>query len=147
MKWRSFRACSLLLIVAAGCGTDDGPELTEVAGTITLGGEPLADARVIFTPSGGGRPAYGLTNSDGEYELGYSTTGMGTPPGEYIVKITTYREPEEDIETGETTPERPENVPAIYNQPSTLRIAVPAESYDFALESGEVMQPQFDDEE
>lgn len=134
----------LLLPLLAGCGASaDGPELTSVSGTVTLDGQPLPDASVVFMPADGGRSAFAQTDSDGWYELGYTTTGMGTPPGEYIVSISTYREPGEDPDTGQMTPEVPETVPSPYNRPSTLRITVPADEYDFALESsaGEVIQP------
>ena len=139
----------LLVCLFAGCGggTDDGPELAPVWGTVTLDGEPLVEARVIFTPAGGGRAAIGVTDDRGVYKLAYVADRMGTPPGEYVVKISTYREPEEDEESGEMSPTRPETVPAMYNQPSTLRVTVPADDYNFALKSGEIVQPRVSPEE
>lgn len=131
----------------AGCGGSSSDiDLEAVSGTVTLDGKPLPDARVIFTPEGGGRPGMAITDEDGEYTVEYTTTGSGTPPGDYIVAIRTHRAPEEDPDTGEMSEEVPERVPDAYHSPSTLKVTVPGGSYDFALESsaGEVVQPETD---
>ena len=131
----------------AGCGGGGSDiDLEAVSGTITLDGNPLPDASVVFTPTGGGRPALGVTDEDGDYTLEYSTSNSGTPPGEYVVSIRTYKAPTEDPDTGEMSEAVPETVPDAYHTPSTLTAKVPSDSYDFALESsaGEVLQPEVD---
>jgi hypothetical protein len=143
------RALAFAVAVAPflwGCG-GSGVDLNRVKGTVMLDGNPLPDARVIFTPKEGGRPAYGVTDARGNYDLGYTTEGMGTPPGEYVVSIRTFRAPEEDLDTGEMTPAVAETVPSVYNSPSTLTVTVPSDTYDFDLKSdaGPVVQPEGDD--
>ena len=79
----------LSLIILAGCGKkDDGN--TFVTGTVTQGGQPLADARVVFIPeSGTGEGASGKTDESGKFVLTTSTgkDGSGTKPGEYKVTV------------------------------------------------------------
>ena len=146
----SFPVQSLLVamfaVALAGCGGGSDIDLAAVKGTITLDGNPLPGARVVFTPAGGGRPALGMTDDNGKYTLEYSSTNTGTPPGDYIVSIRTYQASEEDPDSGQMTEAVPETVPAAYHSPSTLTVTVPSESYDFKLESsaGDVVQPKLD---
>lgn len=120
----------------------DGPEFHRVDGRVTLDGEPLAGARILFTPVTGGRPSFGMTDDAGRYKLAYSSAGVGTPAGEYSVFISTYRAEEEDADTGGTIPSSPETVPVNYNRDTTLRVSVPGGEYDFELKSdGEIVQP------
>jgi hypothetical protein len=138
--WR-YVPLSLALFVSGCGGGGSDLELEGVSGTITLDGAPLTDARVIFTPKEGGRPAFGMTDEDGYYELEYTSTSEGTPPGEYVVAIRTYMEPIEDPETGSMSEPVPERVPNTYHSPSTLAVTVPGGEYDFALDSsaGEIV--------
>ncbi|PQO36442.1 carboxypeptidase-like regulatory domain-containing protein [Blastopirellula marina] len=84
-----------LLLVAflfAGCG---GNALQPLQGTVTLDGQPLADAAVSFSPVAGGRPASGKTDADGKFTLASFTAGDGLPVGSYkvtIVKIDTKKQ-------------------------------------------------------
>ena len=61
---------AILLLVVCGGGVDRLPTAT-VSATITLDGEPLKKGRVTFVPQdGSGRPATGITQSDGSFVLG-----------------------------------------------------------------------------
>ena len=136
----------LVLFICTGCGESArGPNLHPVSGTITLDGTALSDASVVFTPQGGGRSLYAVTDDDGDYELGYSTNSAGAPPGAYVVSIKTGRVDEDDPDTGGVLPPTPERVPAVYNVRSTLVVHVPADAdaYSFALESNasDIVQP------
>ena len=82
-------AAAFLFALTTGCGPD-GPEIATVEGTIKLGGEPLAEATVMFQPSSG-RPSAGRTDAEGHYELVYSQGRKGALPGEHIVTISTFR--------------------------------------------------------
>ena len=76
-----------LLIGGAGCG-GSGLTLIKVKGKVTLDGQPLANASLNFVPaSKEGRPASGLTETDGSFALGTQTTGDGAVPGEYKVYV------------------------------------------------------------
>lgn len=78
----SMRGCCLVSLAAAGLGCGANKPVP-VAGKVTLDGQPLADAGVVFTPEGGGRPAYGNTEADGSFRL-----IDGALPGTYTVTIT-----------------------------------------------------------
>ncbi|EAQ81827.1 carboxypeptidase-like regulatory domain-containing protein [Blastopirellula marina] len=85
---------SLLLIAAIQLGCSGGG-LQPLQGTVTLDGQPLADAAISFSPVTGGRPATGKTDADGQFTLASYTAGDGLPAGSYkvtIVKIATKRQ-------------------------------------------------------
>ncbi len=83
------RICLLvgMCLLLAGCGKG-GPEIASVKGKVTMDGTPLANASVVFVPEHG-RPAGGRTDSDGNYELTFTSGRMGTMPGKNKVKIST----------------------------------------------------------
>src|SRR5262245_45510429 len=64
-----FTACALLLglFVMVGCG--GGPSLTEVGGTVKMGGKPLDKIQVEFWPEDKGPRSIGQTDSEGRYSL------------------------------------------------------------------------------
>jgi hypothetical protein len=82
-----FSALALALVWSAtGCG---GARPVPVSGTVTLDGQPVDAATVVFIPKEGkGRQASGLTGTDGKFRLTTSTTGDGALPGEYVVLVT-----------------------------------------------------------
>ena len=127
-----------LAIAGSGCSSPPSkntPILYRVKGRVTLDGQPLPDARVIFTLKGGGRSVYGQTTSSGHYDLAYSKDHSGTTAGDYVVSIRTGRDPEENPNTGDESPAVPETLPSIYNAKSTLTAKVPDGDYDFDLNS------------
>jgi hypothetical protein len=92
----------------AGCGgSGEEPaflkDLIPATGSVTLNGEPLAGANVIFVPDisvEGGRMAMAVTDESGAYELITRVRGasdeksMGALPGEYTVAISRIEVPE-----------------------------------------------------
>jgi hypothetical protein len=84
-----YRICVVLGVVAlcafAGCGRSN---LVKVNGVVTLDGKPLSWATITFNPIGGGRPASGLSDENGNFELTTSSTNDGAAPGEYKVTVT-----------------------------------------------------------
>lgn len=123
------------MFVSSGCreAIKGTPALHRVKGRVTLDGESLANARVLFTPKGGGRTIWGQTDEKGRYYLSYDKDSSGAPAGEYVVSIRTGRDPEEDPTTGDESPRVPESLPEIYNAKSTLKATVPEGVYDFEL--------------
>lgn len=99
VRMRRFQKCLLCLIAIsgsfalAGC-SEQGPLLGTVSGTITLEGEPLENAFVVFSPTS---LAAGVTevnaaektDANGYYEMQYGIESMGVPPGTYQVQIST----------------------------------------------------------
>ena len=82
---RRFVALSLAFYFAllAGCSN-----LVQVQGEVTLDGKPLSNAKVMFMPKGGGRPAEGKSDADGKFKLTTNQPFDGAAPGEYVVTVT-----------------------------------------------------------
>lgn len=132
----------LIGLLAAGCGGSSAE--TPVSGTVTLDGDPLAGAAVVFRPTGGtpGNGGTGVTGPDGKYTLVGPQGQKGLPNGSY--KVTVSRPLRKD-----GTPPPPglppiesdavETVPAKYSDPAKTELAVTvdaAKPYDLALVGG-----------
>jgi hypothetical protein len=85
------------LAVAAGCGAKT-PATSSVTGVVTFNGTPLEGAQVTFF--GEGRPAAGIADAQGRFQLMTFGPGDGALPGEYVVVIT-------KTEAGSTDPNNP----------------------------------------
>ncbi len=82
----SLVAVLLLSAVVGGCGKQDGR--VSVRGTVTYRGRPLPVAHVAFHPTTPGiLPSYGVTNSDGRYELMTFVPRDGASVGTYRVAV------------------------------------------------------------
>ncbi|MBX3422048.1 MAG: hypothetical protein KF752_10895 [Pirellulaceae bacterium] len=105
-------------ITLAGCS--DGLGLVNVEGRVTLDGQPLPDAEVVFRPSDG-RPSLGKTDAAGKFQLRYSAEKLGAVPGTHSVSISTRGD-----NTGDEEPsaQRKERIPAEYNSRTTLQVHV-----------------------
>lgn len=79
---------AIMLIV--GCGGDD--RVSAVTGTVTLDGEPIADATLTFMPKEGGRPGFGITDANGAFTLTTFAEGDGAAHGVHVVTITAVEE-------------------------------------------------------
>jgi hypothetical protein len=135
----------LIALAAAGCGTGgrgpdySGVELVEVTGRVTLDGEPLAGAELLFIATDGCWSS-GLTDQDGRYRLRYDSNRFGTPPGPKLVRIharpvmiDAAGEAQEAERLDDSLPRDP--LPARYNSQSTLsaEISGPTADLNFAL--------------
>jgi hypothetical protein len=73
------------LFLLTGCGGG----LPSVTGVVTMDGQPLDGAVVLFTPQGpGGQIATGITDSHGKFIMGTGKQENGVRPGKYKVTIT-----------------------------------------------------------
>jgi mannose-6-phosphate isomerase-like protein (cupin superfamily) len=99
-------------------GNEDGKrELAKVDGIVTLNGEPLAHARVVFSPATG-RPATGVTDQQGRFQLTTFQQHDGAVLGRYRVAIA----PLASEDTNDASdPKR--KVPARYADPATTELA------------------------
>jgi hypothetical protein len=134
------------LFFQPGCGgPSDQPELGQVTGMITLDGKPLVGVAVVFQPDSG-RPARGMTDQDGKYELTYIRQTKGTKIGPNRVEIAPTEEGEADEfensdEEGAAAAKPAKSgkpkIPARYNLQSELKADVKAgdNTFDFKLES------------
>ncbi len=129
--------CTLL----SGCGDDVGGR-QEIAGTVTLQGQPLDDGSIEFTPLGAPQAGTTETRSGapimaGKYNI---PREHGLVPGHYRVRIsapTSVATPGEDELPGPTFgPPPKERVPAGYNVNSKLEATVRdsgLNTFDFAI--------------
>ena len=108
-----------------GCGRSDLPDLGTVQGKVTMDGQPLAGAIVMFQPASG-RPAFGNTDESGYYELKFTDDADGTVVGPNSVRIFW-----PDGEPGSKP------IPAKYNSKSDLKqeVAAGSNTFDFTLDS------------
>lgn len=125
MKIHLLTVVLLFTILLPAC-RQNGPELGEVRGTITLDDRPLVGATVIFQPKAGGHASRATTDDSGRYQLVYLRDVNGAVTGSHVVKIFT---------ASEDNPK--ERVPARYNKKSTLTadVARGANEYNFKLTS------------
>ena len=81
-------AFGVLSLTVAGCGGGgaDLPDLGTVSGKVTMDGQPLAGAVVIFTPVSGPGSSTGITDESGEYKLVFRQA-VGAVVGSHKVSI------------------------------------------------------------
>jgi len=79
-----------LAAMVCGCSKSSKFDLTPVVGTVTLDGQPLADADVTFFHQGSSVPGYqistGKTDAAGKYEL-KAGAKPGAVPGDFKVTV------------------------------------------------------------
>lgn len=127
-----------LLVAVAGC--HQGPyEVAPVSGKVTLSGQPLANATVIFEPRGGGETeivgpgSMGTTDSEGEYRLTTFKDERGAVVGTHRVRVTTFKSQYKDIQNSDDTiVVSKERVPRRYNRDTQLTFEVPSGGTDEA---------------
>lgn len=123
----------LLLMLTPGCGS--GPKMVPVSGTVTLDGQPLANALVGFEPipPPGGETydssvnSSGKTNDKGEYTLSNFKDQPGAIVGKHRVRINCMPPVvgTGDERRSEAAPPPMDKVPPKYNQQTTLEFDVP----------------------
>ncbi len=146
---------SAVLLFLAGCGVKTAADYSKLdlvagSGTVTLNGQPLPDAVVMFENPEDGTVCVGLTDASGRYQLQVDSRKKGVTTGRKIVRISTAtRIPGLNVgfdgeggaaeEGGEGAPAGPpqELVPARYNKESQLTVEVTRNqtTYDFDLTS------------
>lgn len=140
------------VVIAIGCGKPKADyslvDLVDGHGTVTLDGQPLANAVVTFEDPSDGTFSYGLTDAEGSYVLQFDSEMQGVKTGKKVVRISTSRvllglnsrpgeadEGEDGSGTGAAAEER---VPPRYHRDSELTVEVTPESgaFNFALTGG-----------
>jgi hypothetical protein len=136
---------ALAALSAAGCSGRPKNFASKVTGKVTLGGQPLAGASVIFTPTAEGSPSVGRTDENGDYTLLWGRRGRrgieGAQIGEHIVRISTYMDAVPTAKPPRA--EVPEKVPYKYrvDAPPTVTVKAGANVIDIPLEAGPVDAP------
>jgi hypothetical protein len=80
---------AVITLVVSGC-SESGPPLGIVSGTVTLDGQPLEGAAVVFTPNAQAADAgssQGKTGKDGRYSLSFGSRRSGAYLSEHNVII------------------------------------------------------------
>lgn len=131
-----FPGCLLLLTIVAitGCGTST-PGLSKVTGTVTLDGQPLADASVAFNPHISGMSSSGRTDTNGRFTLQFSSKHNGAMVGSYKVMIMKERQPADNEKIRD--PRQLQLIPFKYSYDTTLTAEVKegSNTIDFPLAS------------
>ena len=138
-------ACCIILIMAivlSGCG---GPRtkrvpLVHVSGIVTLKGNPLEKAVVVFEAPDASF-SHAETDSRGRYELRFDSRTRGVTIGSKTVRISMNRRINglnsndeggpEDSAGGSFQKQPPERIPEKYNVRSTLTVEVTADTDTF----------------
>lgn len=145
---RAFHFCvaSVALLVVVGCSSRPRNVSKKVTGKVTVGGQPLANALVTFTPADGS-PSFGRTDAEGNYSLIWASQGgrpiEGAQIGEHTVMITTFRPGDPSAKPARA--ETPEKVPYRYREESgVLKVTVKpgANVIDLTMEAGPTEAPQ-----
>ena len=104
--------------------SDEHAELVKLAGVVTIDGEPLGGAMVMFLPEKGenGRPASGVTELDGTFELSTFEPGDGVLAGSYRAVVT--KDQQSKKTQGASGPVS--RIPKVYTNPelTTLKYSV-----------------------
>jgi len=74
------------IVICCGCHGSTGPEIVAASGVVYLQREPLVGARVIFNPASG-RPAQGITDREGRFQLSTLRPGDGAVLGTHQVAV------------------------------------------------------------
>jgi hypothetical protein len=108
--------------------------MTRVTGSVTLDGQPVDGATVAFYPDEGRRPARGITDASGNFELMTFKSGDGALLGQHRVSVTKTETAEQEafvvdgekIETptGGTGERVKHLLPVRYASPSTSQLMV-----------------------
>ena len=142
---RDFASMAMVLVlgVSAGCGGSPSADyaslgLVDISGTVTLDGQPLANAAVQFIDTDE-TFCTGITDSSGRYTLMLDSRKSGIIPGDKTVRITSRVPAEEGAaeEDPDAKPTETEKVPACYNSNSKLQVKVTQSdsAMDFDLKS------------
>ncbi|WP_339726880.1 carboxypeptidase-like regulatory domain-containing protein [uncultured Gimesia sp.] len=121
----SFSLLVLCVGLSSCSSSGSSVPLEKVTGKVTLNGEALDGAIIIFEEVNTGASSHGLTDAEGQYELKSKQDESGAPAGKYVVKII---KPEGEVAGQEL-------IPAKYNSKSELKAEVKTgeNKYDFDL--------------
>jgi hypothetical protein len=121
-----------VVLLAAGCG-GDGLKRVQVQGRVTADGVPVANATVLFMPTGDtkGEGGIGTTDQDGNFKLTGTRKGDGgMVPGTYKIRVSRFIDRDGSILPSDHKqadyPHAVESVPEPYSSPdSSLEVIVP----------------------
>ncbi len=80
-------ACCFFVICFLGCKGDNLPKTVPAEGIVTLDGNPVEGAIVVFIATQGNYNATGHTDASGKFKMNAFDTKSGAVPGSYKVEI------------------------------------------------------------
>jgi hypothetical protein len=87
MKLRLLMIAAATCLTLSGCTGSDRPAIAPVRGQVTLDGKPIAGATVVFLCQGAPRPAVGITDSSGNFQLTTFEQNDGAVVGTHVVAV------------------------------------------------------------
>jgi len=125
-----------LAVALTGCGSDDGLPLATVTGQVTIDGKPVAGAGVQMIAEGpNGSVAYGMTDSEGHYEMAFGASRRGAIVGRNKVILNS----DSRVSVGGESYDGAEVFPPKYNSKSEQYVEVQkgSNTFDFKCEWGD----------
>ena len=117
-----FLVLSIVLLGESGCRyKPDLPPTAEVSGTVTLDGQPISGAMILFIPDAqkGTRGASGVAASDEKGHFEVSTAGVqGALVGSHKIGVEARAKPKNETDTMP-----PSRIPTRYNNPNTSSLS------------------------
>lgn len=145
MLMNYLRILAICVVFVCGCGKSKGPPKVAqipVTGTVTLDGQPLADADVFFFPPEGRGAFMGRTKADGSYQLEGVAGSKAVCKGQCSVRISRMLKPDGTVAGPDEPPamsDATESLPEKYSSQTepTLTADVPegGGKFDFDLKS------------
>ncbi len=139
-RFRLLLSCVVLAILV-GCSSGK-PKTYQVTGAVTMKGQPVEGATVVFVPPEGAtyQAATGITDASGNFKLSTFTGEDGAQEGEYRIKVSKFNvkkptkeeqeryisiEEERKMQFGDDKPAVPARnlLPPKYNDESTSGLA------------------------
>jgi hypothetical protein len=125
------RLLTIAFVCSLGCGR---PTKYPAQGAVTLDGQPLSEARILFVPTAEGQKKTGCLVKDGTYRL---VADVGLLPGRYQVQIVDDPpDVDPDLPAAEREPRR--LLPEVYATAAPLQVEVDEQGdgdFDFKLKS------------
>ena len=115
MMRRSVCALAVIVLATSGCTQSD---TVAVTGTVTMKGQPVDKAEVMFNPKHG-RHASGVTDAAGRFSLSTAKPGDGAMPGEYTVTLGEFYPPDQPPKPPPGGGFLPSRFPTKYADPNT----------------------------
>src|SRR5262245_54216591 len=100
IQLRSTAVVALCLAFVAGCGDSGGPpkpKVYKVSGSVALDGAPVVGATVTFWCEESPKPATGITDKDGKFQLSTYDLNDGAIAGDH--KITVVKDEAPKVQT------------------------------------------------
>lgn len=143
LKWLLVSSLALLAGCTGVSADYSNLDLASVSGTVTLDGQPLPNAYVVFEADDK-TFSFGSTDANGQYTLQFNSQRAGTTPGSKVVRITSngaagevYEQDPDGVTEEGTSSASAEKIPAKYNTKSELKATIESGSntFDFELKT------------